>query len=189
MRDALALPANDDLPDTERFARVFCPYDVVTLRRKLRGRNAHRVVKVKEPVFPRYIFFDTYDVSALRGVRGVVGVVCAGREPLEVPERQLAVWRDLAAADGLCNARDLTRASLTFKGKEGDSFELTSASPFFGMNGTSARIVSLADLDRCGEVKANINMLGREHTITFQLEEVGRITPQRITTSVERRAA
>lgn len=157
---------------------MFCPFEQLTIRHKVSNRNQYRLREVSRPVFSRYLFFSGDRLWDVKRARGVIDLVRAGEHVLAVPDSVMGRLRALADDSGLCAVKDMTRPSLTFRGKVGDAVRLGGGSPFSGFVG---RISSLARLDETGEVVAWVEMLGREHELVFDVNEIERVIPKALT--------
>jgi transcription antitermination factor NusG len=126
------------------------------------------------PVFGRYLFAEGAGADVL-AVRGVMDIVRAGFEALEVPEGVVAGLRSLThqveGIGDLMGTRDLTRLSLGFRAEVGDTFKFAGGA-FSGFLGV---ISSLARLDSRGEVRAYVDLLGGRCEVSVQHSLVGSV--------------
>lgn len=164
---------------TEVGVETFCPFELVRRRRRIRG-NVHKIVEEKHVLYSRYLFANG-EASTVRGARGVLSVVSNSAGPLEVSGAEMAALRGVAAADGLVGVGDYVsntgelRRRLGLKPgspMKGASFVIGEASPFTGF---IARITSLARLDDTGQLRALVEMFGRQVPIGLALADVGRL--------------
>lgn len=162
MREALA---RDEL--THAGAEVFCPFSMITRRKKVRMSSRYRVVTSVDPLFPRYVFARDLDLGRARNVRGVVDLVRAGNVPLAVPSRIMDLIMSRADADGIVEKVDHTK----FPHKVGDSFQFKAGV----LSGLVGRIASLDGLKDHDTVKAWVSIFGRETSFNVQARLVGDI--------------
>jgi transcription antitermination factor NusG len=148
--------------------RVFCPFEKVTRRIKLRGQNEFRVETVNVSVFPNYLFIDSDSVFAIESVRGVISLVCAGTNLLPIPDRVMERLFALADPHGCVGSKNSNKISSGFLGVVGSAFEFKGR-----LLGLIGHISSLARLDETGEVSAWVEMLGGEHEVQVSHQDVG----------------
>jgi transcription antitermination factor NusG len=162
------LRAAQDLKDLQ--IETFCPYEKFKRHTKVRGTTQ---VRWKDfPLFPNYIFVNCDSFLEATRVRGVLGVVSAGRRPLSIPDKIISRMRELAEPDGLARRLDMTKNSFWFKGREGDKFLFKARSPLHGLIG---QITSLAKLDESGEIDAWVELFGRPTEVSLKHTDVAEI--------------
>lgn len=155
---------------------VLLPFERVTSRKKVRGLNKFVVNRLEQPLFARYLFVEAHDYAAVRSTRGVIDFVRTGGLPLVIHPRCLAILRAKMDAEGCINSAAVPsvaaqrKAWSAYEGKVGDSFEFKANSPLSGLIG---RISSLQGMDETGELKAWIEIFGRESLVTVPVASVG----------------
>ncbi len=150
---------------------AFCPYEKLTVRRA-RGRQS-ALVETAVPIFSRYCFVDADNLFVVQQARGVLGLVKAGEMLLRIPDAVVGALRAMAGTDDLCAVKDMTKPSLTFRGRVGQGVVLRQGSRFAGFLAT---IASVAGLDETGEIEAWITAFGREHRVSVPVDDVERLT-------------
>jgi len=155
-------------------AAVFLPHERVKRRQRFR-RHQFRLVDRDEPIFPRYLFADAPNPTPLLCARGIVDVLRSGvdRVPLAVPDPVIDALRAVAGEDGRIRSWDSTKLSTTLRLRVGDAVKLSgSAGPFAGL---TAQISSVADLDRSGQVKVWLEMLGGKVDVSLDFKLLGKV--------------
>ena len=149
------------------------------LRRQWLGN--HRVVSlVERAYFPRYIFAAVSDGQhhAVKETSGVCAVVNVQGKPLEMPQRVVDAVRALADSQGFVPSDDecdrLFKPS--FVGRVGDL--VVFKRPNHILDGLIGRLSDISRLDRKGEIKAFVRMLGSEREMRLPASLVGAVLPR-----------
>jgi transcription antitermination factor NusG len=96
------------------------------------------------------------------------------RIPLAVPDTVIDALRAVAGEDGRIRSWDSTKLSTTLRLRVGDSVKLGDlAGPLAGL---TAQISSLVELDRSGQVKVWLDMLGGRVDVRLDYKLLGKVT-------------
>lgn len=153
---------------------TFYPYERVKRWRNLPNGRGRRQVESELPYLSRYTFVncDRDDVGLVNRVTGVSTVVHIEGEPIPIPEPIMRVFIDASVDDGLMGVDDRVRRSKAFRGKVGDRFRFSMASPFAEFIG---EIASLRGLDAKGEITVWLTMFGARKRVLASIEHIGEI--------------
>ena len=152
----------------ERGYDTFCPCIRVDYRVPKSGHPGQFQRKSRlVALFPSYAFVRSVDFINITRTPGVLAFVAVAGTPLEVPNRVIDRLKLAQLRLRLSEAGQ--KPSSWFKGKEGDEFKFSDGSPLYGFK---AQIASVADLDETGDIKAWVNMFGRDHLVTVSAEVV-----------------
>lgn len=156
---------------------TFYPFRRVRDRRKVPGRDQHRVEWKDVPYFTGYIFVcirhDRESIADVNDTDGVIGVVSPGKgkDPLKIPDKVMNALMSLSD-NGMIGEEDRTRWSAQFFGKKGQKFVFGKGSAFEGLLGT---IASIKDMDKTGEIAAWVEGFGGKVEMKLPVKLVGEL--------------
>lgn len=139
------------------------------------GCAGWKLVKRDVALLSNYLFFridaDLYPhwVESLSMVAGALTIVSCRDEPVVVRERDIADLRAVADVDGMVSSEDISKHSYKFRALVGElvKFKDNSALP-----GQSAKVVSLAFLDKTGKVGVDVELLGSRRSIDVDYRQL-----------------
>ena len=140
---------------------AFCPSRVVKRRQRVPRTETFRLVDDVVAVFPNYIFVDTEVFAPVLATRGVIGFITMGGEFVRMHDRIVERLRAIRYDD--IAPKSLRRMSV------GQDFEFAHGSPFAGLVGC---VASVADLDKKGELRAWVDILGSRRNIKVQFDSI-----------------
>lgn len=144
---------------------TFYPFEKVRQKRKIPNRNAHQIVDVERPLYPRYLFALVRDGQSVRPINDAAPVSCivsTKGAPLRIPDATITLLMDRCGEDGLYRHRDaVARERLAV----GVPVRFLEGGPFYGLVATVA-----ADLGK--SIRVTMQMFGVPMKVTTTLENL-----------------
>lgn len=175
-RPTLEARANEQLK--RQGIATFYPFTRRKVRRKVPGRDQHVLVEVERPYFSGYLFVGLRPDQSLYEVNNtpaVSTVIYTTPDPetaaaLRIPEPVIDRLMDLTD----CGGRYIEPDELVhlFPGKPGDRITFKPDTPFQHFVG---EVSSIAELDRTGQIKVWLQLLGGLREVSVSVDAVGEL--------------
>jgi len=144
---------------------TFFPFERVRQKRKIPNRNAHQIVEVERPLYPRYLFALVRHGQSIRPINDAASVSCVVSTkgaPLCIPSATITALMERCGSDGLYRHRDaVARERLTV----GVPVRFLEDGPFYGLMAQVAQ-----DLGK--SVRVVMQMFGAEMEVTTAPENL-----------------